>query len=99
MDRGYYRSGDVIHAHFSAQTLDNNPVPGEGVLTLFKVEFNESGKPEEIPVETWELTLDDQGKANVQCNAKEKGQYRFSLDVKDKSEHVQERRSVIYNRR
>ncbi|MHC4453604.1 MAG: alpha-2-macroglobulin family protein, partial [Planctomycetota bacterium] len=49
----------------------------------------ESGEPEEIPVETWTLTLDDQGKANVQCNAKEKGQYRFSFDVKDKNNHVQ----------
>ncbi len=90
LDRGYYRSGDVIHAHFSAQTLDNKPVPGEGVLTLLKVEFGESGEPEEIPVETWKLTLDDHGKADVQCNAKEKGQYRFSFEVMDDSKHIQQ---------
>ena len=30
VDRGYYRVGDTVHAHFNARTLDGKPVQGEG---------------------------------------------------------------------
>ena len=30
VDRGYYRTGDVVHAAFKAQTLDHKPVQGRG---------------------------------------------------------------------
>ena len=30
LDRGYYRVGDTIAAHFSARTLDGKPVAGQG---------------------------------------------------------------------
>ena len=30
VDRGHYRVGDVVHANFMAQTLDNKPVQGAG---------------------------------------------------------------------
>ncbi len=52
VDRGYYRVGDTIHAHFSARTLDGKPVQGKGELTLLKISYKD-GKPVETPVQTW----------------------------------------------
>ena len=52
VDRGYYRVGDTIDAHFSARTLDGKPVQGSGELRLLKISYKD-GKPVETPVETW----------------------------------------------
>ena len=37
--------GDTIEANFLAQTLDNTPVSGEGMLTLYKVNYDVDNKP------------------------------------------------------
>lgn len=39
VDRGHYRVGDVIRADFSAQTLDNKPVKGNGELNLYRISY------------------------------------------------------------
>ena len=39
VDRGYYRTGDTIDAHFSARTLDGKPVAGQGELRLLKISY------------------------------------------------------------
>ena len=86
VDRGYYRVGDVIHAHFSAQTLDNKPVEGRGVLTLLRIGY-EKGKPVETPVQTWDLDTNAEGVAAEQITASQAGQYRLSYKLTDAKEH------------
>ena len=90
VDRGYYQMGDVVQASFSAQTLDQNPVIGEGHVVLYNVEYDEDGKPREDMVQEWYLPTDAQGKANLKIKASEAGQYRLSYRVVDVAGHEQE---------
>ncbi|MDO9264347.1 MAG: MG2 domain-containing protein, partial [Desulfosalsimonadaceae bacterium] len=83
VDRGHYRAGDTIGADFSAITLDNQPVRGKGVLTLFKVFYDKEMQPTEKPVATWNLDTDAQGRASRQLTASAAGQYRLSYTVTD----------------
>lgn len=82
VDRGYYRTGDTIRASFKAQTLDGQPVQGEGEVTLYQVRYS-GGKPNERAVETWKLATDAEGQAHQQIKAAEPGQYRVSYKVTD----------------
>ena len=87
VDRGYYRVGDVIRADFFAQTLDGQPVRGEGKLDLLKIVYKE-GKPVETSVRQWDLATDAEGKAKMQVKASEPGQYRISYKVTDEKKHT-----------
>jgi uncharacterized protein YfaS (alpha-2-macroglobulin family) len=87
VDRGHYHTGDTIEADFSAQTLDNKPVKGQGKLKLMKVSYDENGKPVEKEAQNWDLDTGDQGKSHVQIKASEAGQYRLSYTVKDSKDH------------
>ena len=69
VNRGHYRIGDVIRADFSAQTLDNKPVKGKGVLKLFKITYDEKHLPVEKLVRKWDLHTDDEGQADIQKKA------------------------------
>ena len=80
VDRGYYRVGDVIHAHLSARTLDGKPVVGKGELRLLRITYKE-GKPVETPVQTWPLDTNALGTAHEQMTASQAGQYRLSYKV------------------
>ncbi|MBU4400159.1 MAG: alpha-2-macroglobulin, partial [Planctomycetes bacterium] len=80
VNRGYYRVGDTIHAHFSARTLDGKPVEGKGELKLLKIGYKD-GKPVETPVQTWPLDTNAEGKANQQITASQAGQYRLSYKL------------------
>jgi len=82
VDRGHYRVGDVIQAEFSAQTLDNKPVKGNGELNLFKVSYK-NNEPVEKSVQNGTLDTDVEGKSHVQIKASEPGQYRLSYKVTD----------------
>jgi len=59
VDRGHYRIGDVIHASFNAQTLDNRPVEGKGELKLLRITYKAGPdgphKPVENVVQKWDL--------------------------------------------
>jgi uncharacterized protein YfaS (alpha-2-macroglobulin family) len=91
LDRGYYRTGDTVTAHFSARTLDGKPVQGQGKLTLLKITYatekdpsgNVNLKPIETPVQTWDINTNDQGMADQQLTASESGQYRLSYQLTD----------------
>lgn len=87
VDRGHYRIGEPIGADFSAQTLDNQPVQGKGVLTLFKVSYDNRMHPKEEVVAKWNLDTDAQGRASQQLNASASGQYRLSYTVTDVKGH------------
>ncbi len=87
VDRGYYRSGDTIQAHFSARTLDGKPVQGPGKLTLLAISYQD-GKPVEKAVHTQELATNEEGLAHAQLVAAKPGQYRISYKLTDANEHV-----------
>jgi uncharacterized protein YfaS (alpha-2-macroglobulin family) len=94
VDRGHYRAGDTVQADFSAQTLDNRPVQGPGLLRLLEVTYgrDEHGalKPTEKEVERWNLNTNDQGTAHLQLKAAKPGQYRLSYTVRDIKNHTLE---------
>lgn len=81
VDRGYYRVGDAVTAHFNAQTLDHKPVKGKGTLKLLKITYDASKQPIETPVQTWELNTDEEGQAKQQIQASAQGQYRLSYTL------------------
>ncbi len=87
VDRGYYRVGDTIAAHFSAHTLDNQPVEGSGKVRLFKIRYQD-GKPVETSVYDALLDTNAQGDADLQLKAAAPGQYRLSYTLTDKKEHT-----------
>ena len=87
VDRGYYHTGDTIHAQFQAQTLDNKPVEGKGVLKLLKIAYSD-GKPVETPVHEAELATNAEGHAEAKLDAAQAGQYRISYTVTDSKGHA-----------
>ena len=89
VDRGYYRVGDTIAAHFSARRLDGKPVQGKGTLQLLKISYpNLKGRPKETPVQTWQLDTNEEGFAAQQIKASQAGQYRLSYKLTDGKGHT-----------
>ncbi len=93
LDRGHYHTNDDIGVELSAQTLDNKPVVGKGVLKLLKVTYGEAkegekAEPIEKEVQSWDLNTDAQGKAHQQLKASEGGQFRVSYTVTDEKGHA-----------
>ena len=96
--RGYYRTGDVIHASFAARTLDSKPVTGTGKLELFKITYEQKPGPNrgapavptplETSVEKWDLDPNAEGRAEQQIKAAAAGQYRLSYRVTDAAKHT-----------
>jgi len=87
VDRGHYRVGDSIQAGFKAQTLDQKPVPGNGLLRLLRVTYR-ANEPQETEVGRWKLDTDARGQTQIQLQASRAGQYRLSLRVTDKKNHT-----------
>ncbi|UCG08033.1 MAG: hypothetical protein JSV83_05140 [Desulfobacterales bacterium] len=86
VDRGYYRVGDTILASFKAQTLDQKPVQGTGILKLLRITYADN-KPLEAEVQQWSLGTDANGQASLQIQASSAGQYRLSYTVTDNKNH------------
>jgi alpha-2-macroglobulin len=82
-NRGYFHVGDLIDAHFTAQTLDRKPVQGKGTATLYRVTYSADLKPQETAAQTWNIDADAQGSATLQIKASLSGQYRLSLKLTD----------------
>ncbi len=84
IDRGYVKTGDTIEASFNAQTLDAQPVKGDGTLRLLKISYaGDDPKPVETEVGKWELNTGDDGRASQKLTMQEPGQYRLSYEVVD----------------
>ncbi len=94
-DRGYYRAGDAIEAHFMAQTLDRKPVSGKRVATLYRVTYGADKKPVETAAQTWNVDLDAQGGGRLQIKASEPGQYRLAYKVTDAKQRTIEGAVVL----
>ena len=88
VNRGFYGVGDTVHASFSAQTLDNKPVTGKGVLKLMRVTYDAKAQPVETMVQQWDLNTKEDGKSEVQINAQRAGQYRLAYSVTDAKNHT-----------
>jgi alpha-2-macroglobulin len=88
LNKGFFRAGDTVTAHFKAQTLDQKPVEGKGQLTLLKVTYDAANKPVEKAVETWDVDTNVEGYARQQVKAAEAGQYRLSYKVTDAKNHT-----------
>ncbi len=102
LDRGFYRVGDTIHAAFQAQTLDQKPVRGKGVVTLYQVSYGNGNKkstnqerssddkadsqPVETKVRTWDVDPDGHGRSELQLQASASGQYRLMYQVTDEKD-------------
>lgn len=89
VDRGYYREGDIIHAHFAGRTLDGKPVEGKGKLTLYWITYRE-GKLQEKPVFTLDVPTNAEGLAHQPITAAKAGQYRLSYQLTDAKGHTVE---------
>ncbi|MEX2285666.1 MAG: MG2 domain-containing protein, partial [Planctomycetaceae bacterium] len=88
VNRGHYRTGDVVEASFKAQTLDRKPVAGKGVLSLLQIKYDKKGEPVETEVETWNLDANERGEANQSIKPSQPGQYRLSYKVTDAKQHT-----------
>jgi alpha-2-macroglobulin len=88
LDRGHYRAGDTVEAHFQAQTIDQKPVRGKGELTLYAVSYDAKNEPVEKAVQTWKLDTDAQGSARQQLRAAKPGQYRLSYRLTDANQRT-----------
>ncbi|MFM7148467.1 MAG: alpha-2-macroglobulin family protein, partial [Gemmataceae bacterium] len=83
VDRGYFRVGDTIKANFRGLTLDQKPVTGKAVLTLYRITYDKNNKPVETAVQTWNGETGVEGYGSQQMNAAKAGQYRLSCKLTD----------------
>lgn len=88
VDKGHYRVGETVHAHFQTLTLDQKPVKGAGVLKLFRVTYDKDANPIETEAASWNLDANDEGTATQQIAASQAGQYRLSYTVTDSQGHA-----------
>ncbi|UCD80120.1 MAG: hypothetical protein JSW26_01415, partial [Desulfobacterales bacterium] len=87
VDRGHYRVGDTIQAGFKAQSLDQIPVQGSGLLRLLRLTYRDNA-PQETLVDQWKLDTNERGEARIQLQASRAGQYRLSFQVTDAKDHT-----------
>ena len=92
--RGHYRVGDTIQIGVAARTLDGKPVAGSGSMRLLKIRY-EDGKPIESETGSWDLSIGETGRAELQIKASEAGQYRLSYELTDESGHEIEGGQII----
>jgi alpha-2-macroglobulin len=90
VDRGHYQTGDTMQVSVAAHTLDHQPVPGKGTLTLYRVHYNEDQTPVETEVQSWELSTGEDGQAQQQIAASRAGQYRLSYKLTSADGQTQE---------
>jgi hypothetical protein len=91
VDRGHYRVGDTVTAHFAARRLDGEPVAGKGKLKLLKLGYDGADlKPIETEVRNWDLATKSAGHAEIEINASQAGQYRLAYTVTDAAGHTVE---------
>ncbi|MCA9132567.1 MAG: hypothetical protein KDA45_05420, partial [Planctomycetales bacterium] len=89
-DRGHYRVGDRIEAHFRARMLDDSPVVGRGTIDLLRITYDERLQPQEQVVASFPAQTDPQGQCVQELTADRGGQYRVRLRLQDAAEHTVE---------
>jgi hypothetical protein len=98
-DRGFFQVGDTMNLGFQARRLDGKSVPGDAVVTLYKVEYEKtddnSVKPIETEVFADKLKTDEEGGGTVAIPAANPGQYRVSCVVTSEDGIAQEGGQLI----
>ena len=61
---------------------------GTGILTLFRVTYDEARKPVETSVQRWPLNTNEEGRAELKIKAAAPGQYRLAYQVTDAKEQT-----------
>ncbi|MCW0219263.1 MAG: MG2 domain-containing protein, partial [Prosthecobacter sp.] len=97
LDRGYYQAGEEGKITINARTLDGNKVTANGDLTLYRITYDQDGKPTEEAVHTVGLTLNEKNEhtATERLTFTRSGQYRVSAKLKDEAGHEIEGISFI----
>ncbi|MFM8325194.1 MAG: alpha-2-macroglobulin family protein, partial [Pirellulaceae bacterium] len=95
LDRGHYRVGDPIVAHFQARTSDGSPVQGEGTVELLRVTYGADRKPSEKLVQSWPVKTDQRGMVDQKLEAEAGGQYRIRLVLKSTKGQEEEGASLF----
>jgi uncharacterized protein YfaS (alpha-2-macroglobulin family) len=90
VDRGYYQPGDPVHAEFTARTASEQAVSGDGQLSLYKISYDQDGKPHEELLKQWPASTDSRGHVEQRFVAGGPGQYRISLKLSDAQGHKRE---------
>ncbi len=83
MSGGHFRVGDQMDANVQARTANGKGVAGKGEVTLYRIVFDDDGKPNESKVESWPIETDEDGKASLSIQADQPGQYRLACDLAD----------------
>ena len=84
-NRGHYQTNDTVVVTVNSHTPDNKPILGTGDLKLFRISYDDTGKPQETEVSRAELALNERGESSTKLVARQSGQYRLSCDVTDES--------------
>ena len=95
LERGHYRVGDEVTAHFKALTIDRKPVTGTGKLTLFQVDYDANGVPQETAVESWDVHPNEQGEVQHTLHAAAAGQFRLAYSLTDDKQRTREGAALL----
>lgn len=87
VDRGYYQTGEVVKASFTARTLDQKPVSGKGEARLYRIHYDKNNDVTETLEQSWYLNPGEDGKAELTFNAGKPGQHRLVYVLKDAHEN------------
>ena len=89
VDRGYYRVGDTIEAHFRARTLDGKPVEGKGELKLLRDQLRQEASRSRRRCAEWAARHQRRGPGRAcRSKASQAGQYRLSYKLTDAKGHT-----------
>jgi hypothetical protein len=83
LNRGYYRSDQVVNVNVMARDPAGTPVVGKGKARLYEIRYDAEGKPQEKEVEAWDVETGEDGAAQWKFNAGGSGQYRLSTLIDD----------------
>lgn len=98
-DRGHYQTGDTVNVGFQARTPDGKGVKGSGKVRLLSVKYeNNSEKPVETEVQSWDVTTKEDGSGELKMTIKDAGQFRISVSITDTEEHTMEGGYVLFVR-
>ena len=90
LDRGYLRVGDSATAFMDARTANGRPVNGKGVLTLYKVTYDDKGEAKESAVQNWPVEATTDALLEQRFSASAPGQYLLGYALTDATGRTEE---------
>ncbi|PCJ59514.1 MAG: alpha-2-macroglobulin [Planctomycetota bacterium] len=96
LNKGYYKTNEVVTVNFKANTANNKPVQGKGKVTLYQIRYDKEMKPIEKKIESWKVNTDTQGKALLKIKTPKAGQFRIAFELKSKKGDKEEG-GILFN--